>query len=158
MKRKIFLEIINMLLALLFTYAAVSKLLDYETFKTQLGNSPFISKFSAILAWALPLGEILLALSLIFSQTRLIGMYASLFLMTMFSAYIFGMLKYSYYIPCSCGGILSKMGWTTHLIFNLGFVGLSIAGILLQTREQRLKSVATDNDKGQPAVVFSAVS
>lgn len=132
MKRKFILEIICNLLILLFIYASISKLLDYEEFKIQLGKSPFINEFAEITAWALPIGEILIGLALAFSRTRLIGLYASLFLMTMFSAYIYAMLHYSYYIPCSCGGILSKMGWTTHLWFNIGFTLLSIIGILFQ--------------------------
>jgi uncharacterized membrane protein YphA (DoxX/SURF4 family) len=139
MKRKIFLEIISNLIILLFVYAATSKLIDYEEFKIQLGKSPFINEFAGVTAWALPIGEILVGLALAFYRTRLLGLYASLFLMTMFSAYIYAMLHYSYYIPCSCGGILSKMGWTTHLWFNIGFVILSIIGILLQASDYKLK-------------------
>ncbi len=133
MKRNLIIEIISSLLILLFVYAALSKLLDYPTFKLQLSKSPFITQFAGTVAWALPIGEILVALALLFKKTRLIGIYASLFLMTMFTAYIYSMLHYSYYIPCSCGGILSKMGWDNHMWFNAAFVGLSIIGILLDT-------------------------
>jgi hypothetical protein len=139
MKQRISIEIISFLLILLFGYAAVSKLLEYETFKVQLSNSPFISQFAGILAWALPIAEIFLVLTLVFTRMRLLGMYISLFLMTMFTAYIYAMLKYSYYIPCSCGGVLSKMSWSTHLLFNILFVALSVAGIFLQTRMGLLK-------------------
>jgi uncharacterized membrane protein YphA (DoxX/SURF4 family) len=124
-------EIISALLILLFMYAAVSKLLDYETFKLQLSKSPFITQFAGVTAWALPVGEILVALALIFKPTRLLGLYASLFLMTMFTVYIYAMLRFSYDVPCSCGGVLSKMGWEEHLWFNTGFIGLSISGILI---------------------------
>jgi hypothetical protein len=133
MKKTILVEIISALLILLFMYAAVSKLLDYETFKLQLSKSPFITQFAGVTAWALPVGEIMVALALIFKPTRLLGLYASLFLMTMFTAYIWAMLHYSYYIPCSCGGVLSKMSWGEHLWFNVGFVVLSIGGILSET-------------------------
>jgi len=144
MKRHFFLEIICNLIILLFIYAAVSKLLDYETFKLQLGKSPFINEFSGVAAWALPVVEVFVGLALAFSKTRLIGLYASLFLMTMFSAYIYTMLHYSYYIPCSCGGILSKMGWSTHLWFNIGFVLLSIFGIFLEAN--KYTSVSLDKN------------
>ena len=144
-------EAISSLLILLFVYAAVSKLLDYETFKIQLSKSPFISPFAKMTAWALPVGEILLALALTSKRTRLIGLYASLFLMTMFTAYIYTMLRYSYYIPCSCGGILSKMGWHEHLWFNLGFVVLSIIGILLVTLAPEKPAQGTE----PPPVIFT---
>jgi len=138
MKQNIILEIISSLIVLLFTYAAVSKLLDYETFKVQLSKSPFITQFAGVTAWALPIGEILIGIVLTFKRTRLLGLYGSLFLMTMFTAYIYAMLHYSYYIPCSCGGILSKMDWNTHLWFNAGFILLSIVGVILQTKQNKV--------------------
>lgn len=128
-KKSIIIEIISFLLISLFIYAAITKLIDYQTFKLQLAKSPFITKFANIVAWSLPIGEILVGFALTYKKTRLLGLYGSLFLMTMFSAYIYTMLHYSYYIPCSCGGILSKMDWDTHLWFNIGFVILSITGI-----------------------------
>lgn len=128
------LEIISFLLILLFMYAAVSKLLDYQTFKIQLGKSPFITQFASLTAWALPVGEIIVGLALVSNKTRLLGLYASLFLMTMFTAYIYAMLQFSYYIPCSCGGILSKLDWNDHLWFNIFFVALSVIGIILKVK------------------------
>ena len=35
-------------------------------------------------------------------------------------------------IPCSCGGVLEKMSWNEHLIFNIAFVVLGLVAILLQ--------------------------
>jgi hypothetical protein len=155
MKRNLILELISGLLIMLFIYAAVSKLLDYETFKIQLSKSPFITNFAGIISWALPIGEILVGLALASRRTRLLGLYASLFLMTMFTAYIYTMLHYSYYIPCSCGGILSQMGWTTHLWFNAGFVALSIAGVFLQSK----KVIALEAKREEfPPVVYTAMS
>lgn len=153
--RRVSLEIISCLLILLFVYAALSKLLDYDTFRVQLGKSPFITDFAPIIAWALPVGEILVGLFLAFKRTRLLGLYISLFLMTMFTAYIYIMLHYSYYIPCSCGGILSKMGWDTHFWFNVGFTLLSATGIILLTK----KEITIDiKNNLLPPVVYSAIS
>lgn len=130
-KRALIVEIISSLLILLFMYAAVSKLLDYETFKVQLSKSPFITQFANVTAWALPVGEILVGLALAFKKTRLLGLYASLFLMTMFTAYIWVMMNYSYDLPCSCGGILSQLGWIEHLWFNIAFTVLAIVSVIL---------------------------
>lgn len=122
MKKEKAIEIISSLLILLFIYTAISKLLDYPTFALQISKSPFITRFAHIVAWGLPVVELIVGLALVFKRTRLLGLYASLFLMTMFTAYIYAMLNHSYHIPCSCGGILSKMSWTTHLWFNIFFV------------------------------------
>lgn len=127
-------EIISSILVLLFMYAAISKLIDYSNFKLQLSKSPFITYFSGIIAWALPLFEILLGILLTIRKTRLIGLYISLFIMTLFSAYIYAMLHFSYHLPCSCGGILSRLDWNSHLWFNLLFVLLSLFGIHVQEK------------------------
>ncbi len=51
--------------------------------------------------------------------------------MAMFTGYIIIILNYAERIPCSCGGILNKMGWHDHLIFNIFFTALGVTGVLL---------------------------
>ncbi len=144
--RKTVIEIISALFVLLWCYAAVSKLLDYRTFKVQLGKSPLITEFAGFAAIAVPLSELtiagLLLAGLYRQRYRLWGLYLSLFLMTLFTAYIIAILNFSYYIPCSCGGILSSLGWTEHVIFNLVFVVLAIVGIILSVAGQRPANAA----------------
>ena len=136
MKTKIIGEIFCSLLAILFVYASVSKLLDYDTLKMQLARSPFITRFSTVVASTIPFIEITTALLLAFSRLRLIGLYTSLFLLTLFTGYLVGILNFSYYIPCSCGGVLSMLSWKEHIVFNLFFLMLTIIGILLESKEQ----------------------
>lgn len=145
MKRSVIVDTVAALLILLFVYAAISKLLDYSTFKNQLEKSPFITLFAGTVAWSLPAVEIITALFLLTKPLRLIGLYLSLFLMSLFTLYIYAMLHYSYYIPCSCGGILSKMSWTSHLWFNLFFVVISIASILIDNSETSNKAAISRN-------------
>jgi len=137
MKRSQYIDLICMLLILLFGYASTSKLVEYDTFRLQLGQSPFISSFAPILTWAVPAVELLAVTLLIPARTRLSGLYISLFLMTLFSAYIYAMLHYSFYIPCSCGGILEKLDWKDHLYLNLGFLALILTGIYLDGAHSR---------------------
>lgn len=121
---------------LLFTYAATSKLFDFENFQIQLAQSPLLSAFAGWIAFATPLSEYLIVILLLIKRFRLIGLYASFTLMVMFTAYIYIILNYSEFIPCSCGGILEKMTWNQHLLFNLAFVALSALAILLYTEPQ----------------------
>lgn len=132
MIKKISIEVISSLLVLLFVYAAVSKLLDYGNFKFQLGHSPYLANIAGFVSWSLPATEIIAVLLLAVKQSRLIGLYVSFFLMLLFTGYIYIMLNFSYYIPCSCGGILSKMSWSDHFYFNIAFTFLSFAGILME--------------------------
>ncbi len=132
MKKNTIVELISALLVFLFIYASLSKLLDFEKFKYQISQSPFITHISWLVIWSIPPGEIMISIFLLFKRTRLAGLYLSFLLMLLFTGYIFIMLEYSSYLPCSCGGVLSIMSWKQHFIFNLAFTGLSLAGILLQ--------------------------
>ncbi|MNQ01726.1 Methylamine utilization protein MauE [compost metagenome] len=126
-----FLETICLVYILLFVYAAVSKLLDFENFQVQLGQSPLLSAYASWVSWLVPIIELILALLLFFPKWRVIALFAAFSLMVMFTAYIYIILNYSSFVPCSCGGILEKMGWTEHLIFNVVFIMLAAVGILI---------------------------
>lgn len=140
--RNAFIEVICLLYVLLFTYAAASKLLDFENFRIQLAQSPLLSAFAGIVSWSVILIELIIALILAFKRFRIFGLYASFTLMMMFSSYIYMILNYSSSIPCSCGGILEKMSWKQHLYFNVFFVFLTLVAILIlseKKEEHKLK-------------------
>ncbi|HBC05203.1 MAG TPA: hypothetical protein DC015_13665, partial [Aequorivita sp.] len=117
------------LFVLLFLYAAISKLLDFETFTVQLAQSPLLSAYAGVIAWAVPSLEILIAVLLTIPKYRIPALYAAFTLMVMFTAYIYIILNFSDFIPCSCGGVLEKLSWTQHLIFNIVFIIL--AGVVV---------------------------
>lgn len=133
--RKNYIDIISYLFIVLFTYAAVSKLLDFENFQVQLGQSPLLSAFVGWVSWLIPALELLIAMLLIFKHTRFLALVASYSLMMMFTTYIYTILHYSEFVPCSCGGILEKMSWNQHLIFNLIFCLLVSFAILFHLQE-----------------------
>ena len=129
--KKIIIETVCLLYILLFVYAAVSKLLDFENFQIQLGQSPLLSVFANYVAYSIILIELIIVMLLSWPRWKVTGLFFSLALMTMFTTYIIIILNYSAFVPCSCGGILEKMGWREHLIFNLIFIVLSLIGLLL---------------------------
>lgn len=135
--KKTAIVVIQVLLILLFTYASISKLMDYNNFKFQLGRSPYVTNMSGFVAWALPLVELVTAALLTFEPTVRVGLYFSFFLMVLFTGYIYAMLHYSYFVPCSCGGILSNLDWHSHFIFNMFFTALSLIGIFLIHRKSK---------------------
>lgn len=137
-------EIICLLYILLFVYAAVNKLLDFENFQTQIGQSPMLSAIAVPMSYAVIILELVIAILLSFSRFRLIALYASFTLMTMFTAYIAIILSYASYVPCSCGGILEKMGWAEHLYFNITFVLIAVYAILIYPTNVTLHKFATN--------------
>jgi hypothetical protein len=136
MKQKIFTEIISFLLTLLFVYAASAKLLEYTLFKDQLSVEPLIAPYKNILVWLLPVVELGIAASLTVKNTRFYGLYASFFLLIVFTGFIAGMLLSASHLPCSCGGVISGLSWKGHLLFNLFFIAISIAGIVFKRKEK----------------------
>ena len=131
MKRNRITDIISGLLAFLWMYAAVSKLNSYTTFRIQLSQSPFITRFAKAIALVVPGIEMGIAVMLAILRVRLFALYATLFLFSLFTAYIFAMLHYSYYIPCSCGGVLASLSWSQHILLNVAFIIVTLVGIVL---------------------------
>lgn len=130
-KRDLVVDVICALVISLFVYAAITKLLDYSKFRVQIGQSPLLTAFAGLVAWLVPAAELIISALLSTVRLRLTGLYASFGLMVMFSAYIVAITQFSDYVPCSCGGVLEKLSWTTHLVFNLVFVVLILLAIVL---------------------------
>lgn len=112
-------KVVSYFFILLFCYAAISKALDFENFQVQIGQSPLLSAYAGFVSFAVIALEVIIVLLLIFPRSNLLGLYTSTALMSAFTIYIFLILNYSEFVPCSCGGILEKMGWTEHLVFNI---------------------------------------
>lgn len=130
-KIKYLVVISRWVMVLVFVYAATSKILDFEQFRIQIGQSPLLSAFADFVSIAVISLEYILAWLLIFSNTRSLGFLFSFGLMVMFTTYIFIFLNYSDYIPCSCGGVIEELSWNQHLIFNGFLILLSATGFLL---------------------------
>lgn len=133
--KSVIIEVVCILYALLFVYAAMSKLLEFENFQAQLGQSPILGAYTGMLSYIVIAVELLLALILAIPKTkvRLPVLYASFGLMIMFTIYIVIILNFSSTIPCSCGGVLENMNWYEHLIFNIFFLLLAISAIVLSS-------------------------
>jgi len=134
--RSVIIQAVSYLYILLFVYAAISKLLEFEDFRVQLAQSPLLSAYAGFIAPFVISVELLLVLLLCFKATRLIGLYASFYLMIAFTVYIYLILNYSDFIPCSCGGIIEKLGWTEHMIFNIAFALLALLAVVLTEKEK----------------------
>lgn len=124
---------------LLFTYAAVSKLLDFETFTVQLAQSPLLSAYAGVIAWVVPGVELGLSGLLLLERFRVPALYACFTLMVMFTAYIVIILHFSDFVPCSCGGVLEQLSWNQHLVFNVFFIVLAGVALWLSSTTAPLK-------------------
>lgn len=131
-------EIICFSLIVLFVYASLSKILDYENFRTELGQSPVLTAYAGTAAPLILALEVLTAVFLAWKPARKWALLSSFTLMVMFTSYIIIILNFSDYIPCSCGGVLQRLGWREHVIFNIVFVIFAGAGFyIVQHKEYK---------------------
>ena len=139
-RKTVYLNSICILLILLWTYTAISKLMDIEEFKRQLYNQTFGRSIANLLIWLLPSTELCAAILLCFKKSRSIGLLLSFSLMLLFSVYI-GLVLLNYYgrTPCACGGVLSGLGWKAHFWFNIGYLLLAGYGVWLEHHFRHLK-------------------
>lgn len=115
---------------LLFTYASVNKILDFENFQVQIAQSPLLTAYAGSISYVVIVVELLIVMLLLIRSTRSLGLFFSLGMMMSFTVYIYLILHYSESIPCSCGGILEKMDWKEHLLFNIACVVLAVIAII----------------------------
>ena len=134
-------EIIKYLCVVLFCYAAFSKILDFEQFRVQLGQSPMLSAFADYVAVGVPGIELMTVVFLMIPSLELTGLYSFYSLMVMFTTYIVFILNFTEFIPCSCGGVLESLGWKEHLIFNLFFIALSLVMIYMNFELAKIDSI-----------------
>jgi len=132
------IEIIIFLLAALFLYTAVDKLLDFKQFTHQINNQPFNNSLTPFLAHVLPATEILLTLLLLWPKTSLAGLYGSAGLLTVFTTYT-ALVTFNFYdrVPCGCATAFEHLSWPVHLVINSVFLILVITGICLQRFRRR---------------------
>lgn len=149
MKRTSITSIIVALLVVLWVYASLSKLLDFDRSRNQMLNQVFLNSIAKILAWMVPTAELIISVLLLFTKTKLFGLYASAFLLLNFTVYI-GLVMSNVFgrIPCSCGGILEKMSWGQHMAFNIFFIAITSMAILFMEQDKAFAERTFTNEKG----------
>ena len=145
---------INHLLIFLFGYTAISKLnlfsysipftwekfkfIDITSFQGAMFKSPVLRPYVNELAYIIPISEIVVCLLLVFTRTKKTGYYLSLLLLALFTVYVIYVLgAYANNLPCVCGGVISLLSWTQHLLLNIFFTLITIRAIYL-THKQKL--------------------
>jgi len=116
-------------------------MVDYSVFKEKISSSPLLEPAAGPLAWLLPGIELVVVVLLIIPRWRLRGLYMSFLLMILFTGYIIATAGSDEYLPCSCGGVLEKLSWKAHLLFNGIFIALALSGIQLERNINRKSKI-----------------
>ena len=141
LKAKNIVQCICCVFILLFVYTALSKLFALDAFKTVLHDTPLIGSYAYLFACAIPLAELVTSFFLLIPGTRRTGLWLSFMLMGIFTTYIAYMTAFASHLPCSCGGVIASMSWKEHLLFNIFFTLLGIAGSILEKRSENFIAI-----------------
>ncbi|MEI9912231.1 MAG: MauE/DoxX family redox-associated membrane protein [Bacteroidota bacterium] len=121
-KKHLVAEFSIALLILLFGYTAISKAIDIRVFRHALAESPVTQHGAAVAAWLTISAEAAIVLLLFFFYDKADGI-----VFVFCYAILFYALPLMYgivcrHLPCGCGGVMSKMSWKQHILFNLFFL------------------------------------
>jgi hypothetical protein len=133
-----FEDLVSVLFIVLFVYTAVSKLIDYDNFYRTMDVMPALKGRGFLIAPSIIISELLISGLLVFSVTRMMGLYLSLALMSVFTSYLLFAVMKGYALPCTCGGVLRQLTWKQHVFFNFGFIILAMSGIVVNFRQKYL--------------------
>ncbi|OMP80063.1 MauE/DoxX family redox-associated membrane protein [[Flexibacter] sp. ATCC 35208] len=140
MKKDQYIEIVSLLFSALFLYSGIDKLTGYSVFREQIGLTPLMSPIAGVLAWLVPVAEVIIGLGLLLPSSRVPTLGMALGVMLLFTGYVIYLLNYDDQLPCSCGGLLESLSWTGHLIFNGICITLSTTALLWHYRDRQTKS------------------
>lgn len=140
MKKATIVEIISFLFIVLFLYTGISKLMEYDVAKEQIGLTPLLSPIAPEIVIILPIAEIITAILLFIPKTRGYALWASLGLLLAFTGYIAYILNYNDQLPCTCGGVLEQLTWPQHIILNSVLIVLALTALRLSRSPFRTSS------------------
>ena len=130
------------LLIFLFVYTAYSKLTDLSAFRQVISQSAFVKSNVVLISIAVPGIELLISVFLFFPRLKIHGLWLSALLLIIFTLYILHMLLTKSDLPCSCGGVIGKLGWKGHIVFNLVCIALALLGIFIESHRGQLQAVS----------------
>lgn len=127
-------KLLRATILLFWIYVGIDKFWQLGAFKIALTQQPVISYFASVLFWLLPVIEISIGVLLAYPSRKLqeLGWRASTILIAIFTIYIgLGILDVYDKKPCMCTSFLTHISWTTHFLFNIFILMLSILGLML---------------------------
>ncbi|KKO89180.1 hypothetical protein AAW12_23950 [Sphingobacterium sp. Ag1] len=131
MKTKTFIsELIIFLLIILWAYTFASKIFDFDTFDRQIKGAYLLSRAGSVLPYLLQAVHLVIVVLLVNKKWRWLGLFSSLSVLTLYTAYLIYILKFAPTIPCSCIAVMKGMNWSEQLSFNFIALAINIIGLI----------------------------
>lgn len=149
MTNKAVIRLIAVSLALLFFYAAVSKLDEYAIFRMQLQKFPLALPLVKHQAWLVPVIEMTIASFLLLPALQVKGLFSALFVLSLYTIYLTCMPGNRFSIPCRCGEPWQSFSLRSNIIFNLFCVLTTGIGVVLCGKVMRPVPLSFKEVEGQ---------
>lgn len=121
---------ISLFFVLLWSYAAISKIIVFRNFRSQLGQSPGLEAYAGLVASGLIFLQLLAIGMICYRSYRLLGLWMTFGIVTVFTGYNGFILMDSNNLPCTCIGLFEKMTWKGNLNLNMGLMITALVGII----------------------------
>ena len=119
--KKLTAELIYLFLIFFFCYTAANKLMNIESFRTNLIKTTLFSiKTAYYFSFIVILLEIIIIGLLIYK--KLIGLLVFVITLIFFTLYISYLNYNQLYEVCGCGGVLNGLKYQYHFMINIGLI------------------------------------
>ncbi|HEX6916330.1 MAG TPA: MauE/DoxX family redox-associated membrane protein [Chitinophagaceae bacterium] len=130
-------SLITSIMVFVYTYTALSKLLHVKTNVSVLHELPLLNYFAPFLAFFIPLAELSLVILLLVPARNKQALYLSLGMLAVFTIYLITALIAGFHLPCTCGGVLEKLSWRQHVLFNLFLIAFNVVAIRCKSSSRK---------------------
>jgi len=136
--KKMLAEVLYLFIILFFCYATTNKLLNLNSFRTNLlKTSLFTEDIAKVFSVCVIIIETIIILLLIFYKKK--GLLIFSITMLIFTLYISYLRFKGLYEVCGCGGILNGLDYKYHFLINLSFLFGSIYCYMIASTEKNEK-------------------
>lgn len=125
---KILTVAISIFFAILFSYATMTKAMDFKNFRGQLTQAPGMQGLGEIVSYLIIALMTITVLMLCYRRFRFWGLLLAFGILTVFTAYNGFILMAGKNLPCTCIGIFEKMTWKDNLVLNTGLMITALIG------------------------------
>ena len=137
--RKIIVEIICLVLMLNFFYEGIYKIAYWSDYAFWVKHAPLLKPVWQILTYAIPVGEIALALSFMVPKFRVKALYISIGVLFVFVLWVMSGFLFTNRIFFPYHALWEKPNWMDKMLISLGFGWLAFTAVLLSNANLSLK-------------------
>jgi hypothetical protein len=148
--RKIIVEVICFILLMNWFYEGIYKLAYWPNFSFYIKHAPLLKSVGQILAYAIPIGEIGLALMFLFSRQRVRALYLSIGTLIVFVLWVMSSCLFTRRIFWPYHALWAEPTWMQKMLISLGLCWMAFMSIILSSSKFSFKRFGTNSLRNAP--------